>query len=234
MLPYSVFFAVYLVYTLLLVHDDVVGEHESHRGFYIFLNVSTILLLFMFSGYFLTMEFKSLRRKGDNKIKYFQDVWNYTDVVPPIIIIIVGLMDLFTPDSSNNSFRVGMQAIASLGMWLKIFYFLRIFRKTGFFVNMLLRIASESLTFFILFVLILLAFSSSFTILSSLDEGLIYHLFNTYLLGLGEFNTEWSDYETPRLQQELFIVATLVILIIMLNVLIAIVSSAYEKVIDTQ
>lgn len=54
----------------------------------------------------------------------------------------------------------------------------------------------------------------------------------TYLLGLGEFDMEWNEYAAPLLAQAIFIAATLVVMIVMLNLLIAIVSTAYEEVIE--
>ena len=104
-----------------------------------------------------------------------------------------------------------MQSIASFFMWIKIFYFLRIFRQTGFFVNMLLKVIQQSFTFFILYVLILFAFGSSFFIMSPSENGLLYHLNYAYLLGLGEFDMEWGNYRTPDTMHVFFIIATLLI-----------------------
>ena len=127
-----------------------------------------------------------------------------------------------------------MQAIASFGMWIKIFYFLRIFRTTGFFVNMLLRVVKSSRTFFFLYLLILGAFACSFYIMSPSDDGILYHLNYSYLLGLGEFDMEFDNYRVPRMMQIFFLIGTLITTVVMLNLLIAIVSTAYEEVISTQ
>ena len=51
-------------------------------------------------------------------------------------------------------------------MWIKIFYFLRIFRSTGFFVNMLLEITYYMRTFLLLYFLILASFGCSFFIMT--------------------------------------------------------------------
>lgn len=159
-------------------------------------------------------------------------------MVPPVIIIILVLLDLFhigDETGKMKKFRFTLQAIASFGMWLKIFYFLRIFRQTGFFVNMLLRVIRISKVFFLLYMLILCSFASSFFIMDSTNQGLWYHLNYSYLLGLGEFDMDWSDnYITPIVVQMFFYAATLLVMIVMLNLLIAIVSEAYEEVINTQ
>ena len=58
-------------------------------------------------------------------------------------------------------------------MWLKIFYFLRIFRRTGFFVNMLIKVFFGIAIFLLLYILILCAFASSFYIMSKDGTGVI-------------------------------------------------------------
>ena len=97
---------------------------------------------------------------------------------------------------------------------------------------MLLKVIQQSFTFFILYVLILFAFGSSFFIMSPSENGLLYHLNYAYLLGLGEFDMEWDNYRTPDTMHVFFIIATLLIQIVMLNLLIAIVSTAYAEVIE--
>ena len=51
-------------------------------------------------------------------------------------------------------------------MWGKIFYFLRMSRATGFFINMLLRVIVEIKVFLILYIIILCAFSFTFYIMA--------------------------------------------------------------------
>lgn len=169
-------------------------------------------------------------------MSYFGDIWNYADMLPPIIITLNLVADFFFNNEKRanlNNFRTSMLAIASIGMWIKIFYFLRIFRSTGFFVNMLLRVIKRSAVFFLLYLLILCSFASSFYIMSPTDSGLIWWLDYTYLLGLGEFGMEWDEFTTPSVAQFFFLFATLLVMIVMLNILIAIVSTAYEEVIET-
>ena len=93
-------------------------------------------MLLIYSAYFLWAEVeqaKSEKKAGKNSMKkYFTEIWNYTDFIPPVLIIIIVLGDIFVDTSANDggitSFKYSMQALASFGMWLKIFYFLRIFR----------------------------------------------------------------------------------------------------------
>ena len=102
---------------------------------------------------------------------------------------------------------------------------------------MFFAIAKAAKTFFFLYVLILLAFASSFAIMTPAGDShfiIISALNYAFMLGLGEFgDMDWeADFNTPVLAQIFFILATLVVLIVMLNILIALVSSAYEDVIE--
>ena len=99
---------------------------------------------------------------------YYSDFWNYADLVPPVLIITIILVDTFTTDKKHPGafkFRITMQAIANFFMWLKVFYFLRIFRSTGYFVNMLVEVTMYIRTYLFLYSLILGAFSCSFFIM---------------------------------------------------------------------
>ena len=125
------------------------------------------------------------------------------------------------------------QAITCLFMMLKIFYFLRIFRSTGFFVNMLISILQGSATFFILFALIIIAFGVTFAILNFSENPLI-GVYYVYLISLGEFDNDYSAFPISALLQLLFILATIFLMIVMFNILIAVISTIYENVIEVQ
>ena len=100
---------------------------------------------------------------------------------------------------------------------------------------MLLNVISSIKTFFLLYILILCSFGCSFYIMTPGEGGgILYNLNYAYLLGLGEFGMEWDNYRVPITMQMFFLLATLLVLVVMLNLLIAIVSTAYEEVIETQ
>ena len=126
--------------------------------------------------------------------------------------------------------QYALQAVANFAMWFKIFYFLRIFRQTGYFVNMLLRVVTEAKVFALLYLLITVTFWVSFYIMTDRNVGIIW----VYMIGMGEFDMEFGDYTTPSVMMLFFILVTIVVNIVMLNLLIAIISSSYEKVIETQ
>ena len=84
-----------------------------------------------------------------------------------------------------------VQSVTCMMMWFKIFFFLRIWRATGFFVNMLIKIMWETKTFCLLLLLILASFGCVFVLLGAVDGGIgagfFSGLYYTYLIALGEF-----------------------------------------------
>ena len=52
------------------------------------------------------------------------------------------------------------------------------------------------------------------------------------MLGLGEFDMEWELYRVTWTAEVFFLFATLVVLVIMMNILIAEVSTAYTQVME--
>ena len=75
-------------------------------------------MLLIFSAHFLWAEVKQVkstrdeveqakstndteRKEGKNSMKkYFTEIWNYTDFIPPVLIIIIVLGDIFVDTSA--------------------------------------------------------------------------------------------------------------------------------------
>jgi len=66
---------------------------------YEFWNYTCLTLLTLFSVYFLSNELKQLFENG---FEYLLSMWNYIDFVPPILIILLVLKDIFNADSVIN------------------------------------------------------------------------------------------------------------------------------------
>jgi hypothetical protein len=59
-----------------------------------------------------------------------------------------------------------MQAIASLMMWFKFLYFLRIFMSTGYLIRMILTVVYDMRIFLLVLAIAILGFSDAFISLS--------------------------------------------------------------------
>mmetsp|Transcript_10201 Transcript_10201/g.7186 ORF Transcript_10201/g.7186 Transcript_10201/m.7186 type:complete len:122 (-) Transcript_10201:762-1127(-) len=114
-----------------------------------------IAMIFMLSMYFLLIELNQVWSVG---IGYLMSPWNYIDLTPPILNLIV----IFCAGMNAFSNIYALQAVTALCMWLKLLYFLRMFKLTGYLVNMILQVIQDMGAFFILLFIFLLAFSQGF------------------------------------------------------------------------
>lgn len=201
-----------------------------------YLHLGVTILLCILSAYFLFNEYRAFKRDGF--FSYWTQFWNYIDIIPPLMILAVVGLDYYPEnhveldsgeihDTNEENIRYAqyaLQAIANFAMWFKIFYFLRIFRETGYFVNMLLRVVSDAKIFGLLYCVLLVTFWLSFYILSEGDKSILW----VYMIGMGEYDMEFEEYETNEVMLFFFFLVTIVINIVMLNLLIAIISGSYQ------
>ena len=200
-IPYLFYFATYIAYVTLFFDpsfENVFDPYKTGLDDYIHLSVTVILTILSF--YFLINELRQFRRDGF--VKYMSEFWNYVEIIPPFMILTVVALDFFPENHVENEqgeihdanekkviyAQYSLQAIANFAMWFKIFYFLRIFRETGYFVNMLLRVVADAKVFGLLYVLITITFWLSFYIMTDKEKS----IFWVYLIGMGEFDTEFD------------------------------------------
>ena len=103
MMPYCGFFIAYLIYVFYILDLDeeyrlTHEENEIPTAFIIFESTWNVLLLF-WSLFFLAAERRQLVKAGWS---YFKDVWNYADVVPPVLIILIVLVDYFARNEERH------------------------------------------------------------------------------------------------------------------------------------
>jgi hypothetical protein len=140
-------------------------------------------------------------------------------------------------------------AVASMIMFIRIFYWMRFFAMTGHFVRLILDSVTKVMPFTLLFVIILFTFGTPLYIvgLSRMADGveadhLISQHFNflpmdiftnMYLLALGEFESMDSyDGLDSTFVWIIFLLAVFIIQITFLNVIIAIMGGVYEEVME--
>lgn len=172
-------------------------------------------------------------------------VWNSIDVVPPLIMLLRtfaqlnGSLDhLYDKPQLLNAYSV-LISIASLMMWFKILNFLRIFESTGFLVRAIQDVMYQMRFFFMIFFIFVFAFGDAFKVMrmSNADDngfyegqGFVSSLFAVFCISLGEFDLDEFGTVAPTYGKILWILATIMLIVISLNLLIAVISEAFEKV----
>jgi hypothetical protein len=200
----TIIYWINLAVLVCLVYDD----HD------LYLNIGFILLNSFFLGYEL---FQGVALGSD----YFVDAWNYIDLGRGIMCIMwsVSNVNMFT-----NQY---LEWVVALLCWIRGLTYFRAFTYTRYYVRMILEVAKDTASFF----LILLYSTFAFAVLYSISTagknlGLIGSISKMYELEMGSFSTENFD----LLDWICFLFASIVNIIIMLNLLISILGDAFNRV----
>jgi hypothetical protein len=102
---------------------------------------------------------------------YFTTLWNVSDVLTPVLVIVLVSFDLQSFAGNNEEFEwpsilVTVHSVASLLMWTKFLYFLRIFRQTGYLIRMLSTVIYDMRIFLLFLLIVYFGFGEAFLRLS--------------------------------------------------------------------
>ena len=228
LVPFLVYFVLFVVYGSLMLQNS---EEEGWGPWSIGSLVICILILIM-AAYMAYIEVEQLRFHG---LEYFRSFWNLVDLISLVLNLVTIICDfagLRTVDVAT------LAAIAVLFMWLKVFYFLRIFNTTASMVRMIVEITSDMKYFLMVLMMAVFAFANAFYILNVGEPDMAqlfpYSLVFSYRMGLGDFITdEFGGSKDEILVWVMWFVNTLIINIILLNLLIAIMGDTFDRVQET-
>ena len=132
------------------------------------------------------------------------------------------------------------KAVGSLLLWTKLFYYVRMYKRTSYLVFSILNILVNLKSFLFIYVIIVLAFSDAFYTTSIYHETYLYTEGNKYYPNYLNCFIEtmkymmsipgWLDNSQSVLAFLLFLLCTVVIFLMMLNLLIASVGSTFGEV----
>ena len=120
----------------------------EERGF-----LALSILLLISSGYFLLHELAQIIKDGkDYFTKYL--MWNFVDLITQamIIAIVIVKMKVRYEKFEPHAFILTIHSITSLMMWIKTFYFLRLFDTTSknfYLINLYFRLSNQDDFWFI-------------------------------------------------------------------------------------
>ena len=132
-------------------------------------NLAIIITLLIFSGYFISNEIRQIFREG---LDYVLSVWNYSDLIGPAGVVFTCVLAIL--EYRGNTVQIQLmaivQSITTLFMWIKLLYFMRIFRHTGYLIRMLIEVLSDMSTFLLVLLITLTAFGDAFLKMSLANE----------------------------------------------------------------
>jgi len=135
-------------------------------------------------------------------------------------------------------------AIAIFMMWFKLFYWMRLFKPFSAFIRMITEIIKDIQVFLIMLIIALSAFANIIFLLNinrmeqggdPLYESLIGiapldAMIHAYLMGLGDFNRDTYSSENAKVVWIMFILATIIVALIFMNLLIAIMGESFSRI----
>ena len=155
-------FAPFLVYHILFViWANDIYQYMLYNNAYSDANIGIIIVLLIFSAYFLSNEIRQIYREG---LDYILSVWNYIDIIGPAGVVFTCILALlqYRGHEIQIELTACVQSITTLFMWIKVLYFMRIFRHTGYLIRMLIEVLSDMSTFLLVLLITLTAFGDAF------------------------------------------------------------------------
>ena len=169
-------------------------------------------------------------------MEYITSFWNYIDIIPPIGICLACFFLLFYV--GNDTMIRSILSITAFFMWIKLLYFMRIFKETGYLIRMITTVIIDMRFFFLVLVIGIVAFGDSFLSIAGgntgddvFTSGFINSIIYTYAIVLGGFDvTSYNNSMSYILVMCLFLLCTVFNMIVMFNLLIAIISESFANV----
>lgn len=178
------------------------------------------------------------------RIVYFNSealVWNIIDFASSICVIIFTLADF--ADTASLKFQREIASISMFLLWVKFFYFLRIFSPTSAFIRMITEIIKDMGVFSAIYLLAVFAFANAYFLLDGgvnaeilekdrIAGGVWWEtILYVYMTGLGEFGTDsYNNNQHYSAFWIYFILCTILVQLIFLNMLIAIMADTFDRV----
>lgn len=104
-----------------------------------------------------------MKEKGKKYFSELSSVWNLFDVASSSLVIVFGFLDILRVDIGSKTYLIGSLAVFCL--WIKLFYFMRLFKPTSSFIRMILEMFVDIKVFLLIFFCGIFAFGNAFMIL---------------------------------------------------------------------
>lgn len=232
-IPYLLYFSLFLIYSTYF-HKRMIENNDAKWTNFGLANNLAVIVLLVFIAYFMLIESMQI---VSQKLSYFKSFWNLIDLTSLLFNLIILIMDLA---GMYDRDLTTLMSIAVLIVWLKLFYFGRIFLATAAMIRMVIEIIYDMKYFLLILLLAIAGFGNCYYILASNNTSEGFFTGSTYWRAfiysyrqsLGDFDTSAYTGANKHLLFTIWFLDTLVIAIIMLNLLIAIMGDTFDRVQD--
>ena len=235
-IPFIIYFLLTIFYMSKFAVEGIAADAVWDLTFEFFARWIVVAL----TCYFAYFEVYVCFRDG---LSYFTDIFNYLEWSSFFLnlYLVYSTCSVDPEEEGDRTTIRGLCAFAVVLMWLKAFYWMRIFTPTSFYVRLIVETLYDIRYFLILFVFILMTFANALLILSETRDDPLYTnyfsiafinaVMNQYMLSLGEFDTENFKLDgADPLVWMVFIGTTFITQITFLNMLIAIMGDTFDRV----
>lgn len=236
-MPYVIYFSASLIYFTFFLR-------EIPDNFLSFL-LELALRLLVVSNMFIFQAIEAIQLQASGFKEYFSDFWNILDqlsFLSSAMTLLLHALDTSIPSQKTAA------AFSIFLLYIKFFYWLRLFDSTAAFIRMLKEIIVDIVPFLTFLVVCIAMFANTFLIFDQsrrlqgrFDERIIEEAFGipwidafvrSYLVGLGEFGMENFNGEGGTLIWMFFLLATFITQLLFMNLLIAIMGDTFDRVQD--
>lgn len=188
-----------------------------------------LMMLTVFTMFSILSEILKLLEYRQN---YFSVVWNNLDLIR-IILFVIYLQSIWGVEFSNlltnhefNSYSDSVLIILTIVSWTRSIAYFRIFERTRYLIRMMLEIIHDIVPFLWILITATFAFAMVFYISAEYNTSLLDSFYHTYRLNFSDFETD--NYGSK--QWFVFLTATFINPLVLLNLLIAIMGDTYDRV----
>lgn len=243
--PFCVYFFLVVIYFSFFLHDRTEKEISVLEEILIYgIQISILVCIFGFLGIEL------IQLNNGSFVEYITDFWNMTDICS--MVLNATIIFLSNTGADFKTIRL-IASIAIFFIWLKMFFWMRLFESTSGFIRMLTETLLDIKVFMIMLILCLFMFGNTTLILNQnrydvmVDEGdgeytpawlvgghfgpaYVDAVVDQYMLGLGEFQMDYYNDGDSYILWILFIMSTFITQITFFNMLIAIMGDTFARV----
>lgn len=182
---------------------------------------------------------------------YLTDPWNCIDlssISMNSFFLFMALYKFFIDSETDPYFDIffvrGIGSFSCFLMWIKVFYWMRLFSSLAYYVKLIMQTISDCIPFMVMVLIICLAFANYFYIADLnlkysgtdgnyyndyFDNSVVDILISMYMLGaLGDFDsTRYKVGPDGDRASMMFLMATFIICVVFMNMLIAIMGETF-------
>jgi hypothetical protein len=238
---YSTLFIPFFMYFVSFnLYATIFAKNTSNTvSIYYFFEMACLVI---FGKNFITFFMLEIIQFKEDPAGYFTDFWNLLDLVSLLSCAAFIFFEFFGTMSPTALNVLGSFAVVLL--WVKLFYWLRLFKDFSAFIRIISEIVKDIRVFSVMLALCLAAFANCIIVLNNNREindqtpifdsyvgwGPADALIHAYLTGLGDFNKDNYSEGNSIVVWIFFLSATVLVQLVFMNMLIAIMGESFGRI----